>query len=82
MKDTLAPWIEVQCPQWEGLDFKVVDTSQVKGDTVASCHYCREVCWAYPQLRFSDLLATLIPCKQGYTLKLSAITLNKSTSVI
>ena len=82
MKDTLAQWIKVQCPQWKCSDFKVVDTSRVIGDAVASCHYCREGCWAYLQLRVSDLIATLIPCNQGYTLQLSATALNERTSVI
>jgi hypothetical protein len=46
VKDILAQWIEVQCPQWEGSDLKVVDTSRVKGVVVALEHYCREECWA------------------------------------
>jgi hypothetical protein len=80
VKDILAQWIEVQCPQWKGSDLKVVDTTRVKGVVVALEHYCREERWAYPQQRVSDLIVTLIPCKKKYPLKLSAITLNESTS--
>jgi hypothetical protein len=80
VKDILAQWLEVQCPQWKGSDLKVFDTTRVKGVVVALEQYRREERWAYSQKRVSNLIVTLIPCKQRYTLKLSAIALNESTS--
>lgn len=60
---------------------KIVDTTRVKGVVVVVVwHYCRQECWAYPQVRVSDLIVTLTPCKQRYALHLSVIALNESTS--
>jgi hypothetical protein len=59
-----------------GSDLKVVGTLRVKALLLLLWQYCRQDRFGQSLAKGYDLTVALTPCKQRYTLKLSAIAVN------